>query len=86
LQHDWPQATIRVVVDGTAVYSLQGLNDVVAALTKAHAAGLELDVCPNALREHNVAASTVPAFANTTLGGVAALVAANIEGFIYIKP
>ena len=86
LRHDWPRATVRVVVDGTAVYSLQGLNDVVAALTTAHAAGLQLAVCPNALREHNVAASSVPTFADTSLGGVAALIAANIAGFIYVKP
>ncbi|HET7095405.1 MAG TPA: hypothetical protein VFI22_18080 [Thermomicrobiales bacterium] len=86
LQHDWPRATIRVVVDGTGVYSLQGPSDTVAALTKAHAAGLELEVCPNALREHNIAASSVPSFADTSLGGVVALVAAQRDGFVYIKP
>lgn len=86
MQHDWPRATVRVVVDGTAVYSLQGQNDVVAALTRAHASGLELAVCPNALREHNVAVASVPPFASTALGGVVALVAAQRAGFVYIKP
>jgi intracellular sulfur oxidation DsrE/DsrF family protein len=86
LLRNWPQATVRVVVDGTGVYSLQGPSDIVAALTKAYAAGLELVVCPIALREHNIAVASVPAFANTSLGGVVALVAAQREGFVYIKP
>lgn len=86
VQRDWPQATIRIVVDGTGVYSLQGPSDIVTALTNAYAAGLELNVCPNALAEHNIAVASVPAFANTSLGGVVALVAAQREGFVYIKP
>jgi intracellular sulfur oxidation DsrE/DsrF family protein len=86
LQRDWPRATIRVVVDGTGVYSLQGPSDIVVALTKAYADGLQLNVCPNALREHNIAVASVPAFANTSLGGVVALVAAQRDGFVYIKP
>jgi intracellular sulfur oxidation DsrE/DsrF family protein len=85
LQHQWPQATLRVVVDGSAVYTLQGENKLTSELAKL-APKAEVFVCPNALREHGIDASTIPAFANTEFGGVEALVLANQEGFVYVKP
>ena len=86
LTHDWPRARIRVVVDGSAVYTLQGDNDLTAGLAAAAAAGVEFQVCPNALREHGIDPSTIPAFAQVKLGGVVALVAAQHEGYAYVKP
>jgi uncharacterized protein len=85
LQHLWPEAKLRVVVDGSAVYTLQGENKLTSELAKL-AAKAEIFVCPNALREHGIEASTIPAFANTEFGGVEALVLANQEGFVYVKP
>ena len=86
LTQEWPRARIRVVVDGTAVYTLQGENDLASALAAAAAAGVEFQVCPNALREHGIDPATIPAFAQVKLGGVVALVAAQQEGFAYVKP
>jgi intracellular sulfur oxidation DsrE/DsrF family protein len=85
LEHDQPQAKLRVVVDGTAVYTLVGENSVTNELTKL-SAGFELQVCPNALREHQIDPAAIPSFATTNLGGVVALVLSNREGFVYIKP
>jgi intracellular sulfur oxidation DsrE/DsrF family protein len=86
LTQDWPRARIRVVVDGTAVYSLQGENDLTTALASAAAAGVEFEVCPNALREHQIDPSAMPSYAVINLGGVVALVTAQREGFAYVKP
>jgi intracellular sulfur oxidation DsrE/DsrF family protein len=85
LEQDQPQATLRVVVDGTGVYTLVGANAVTNELTKL-SSGFELQVCPNALREHQIDPSAIPSFATTNLGGVVALVLSNQEGYIYIKP
>ena len=85
LEQDQPQAKLRVVVDGTAVYTLVGENSVTNELTKL-SPGFELQVCPNALREHQIAPSAIPSFATTDLGGIVALVLANQEGYIYVKP
>jgi intracellular sulfur oxidation DsrE/DsrF family protein len=82
----WPQARLRVVVDGTAVYPLQGANALTDELTPIADSGVEFQVCPNALREHRIDPDTIPTFATTSLGGVVALVAANREGFVYVKP
>jgi intracellular sulfur oxidation DsrE/DsrF family protein len=86
LTQEWPQAQLRVVVDGSAVYPLQGQNAITDELAKMQAAGVELEVCPNALREHQIDPSTIPTYASTSLGGVVALVQAVHEGFTYIKP
>lgn len=86
LTAQWPKAQIRVVVDGTAVYGLQGTTDVTAKLAPLAEAGVELQVCPNALHEHGIDPKTMPSYAQITLGGVVALVAAQRDGYAYIKP
>jgi intracellular sulfur oxidation DsrE/DsrF family protein len=86
LTQEWPHARLRVVVDGSAVYSLQGENDLTKALAAAAAAGVEFEVCPNALREHQIDPATLPAFAHVGLGGVVSLVVAQQAGYAYVKP
>jgi intracellular sulfur oxidation DsrE/DsrF family protein len=86
LTSEWPRARLRVVVDGSAVTSLQGENNLTAELGTLVAAGVELQVCPNALHEHQIDPATIPVFAQTTLGGVVALVLAQHEGYAYVKP
>ena len=86
LTQEWPRARLRVVVDGSAVTSLQGANNLTAELDKFAGAGVELQVCPNALHEHGIDPATIPTFAQTSLGGAVALVLAQHEGFAYVKP
>jgi intracellular sulfur oxidation DsrE/DsrF family protein len=86
LTQEWPQAHLRVVVDGSAVTSLQGANNLTKELAQLAGAGVQLQVCPNALREHGIDPGTIPTFAQTNLGGVVALVLAQHEGFAYVKP
>jgi intracellular sulfur oxidation DsrE/DsrF family protein len=86
LTQEWPEAHLRVVVDGSAVTSLQGLNNLTTELEHLTGAGVQLQVCPNALHEHGIDPGTIPTFAQTSLGGVVALVLAHQEGFVYVKP
>jgi intracellular sulfur oxidation DsrE/DsrF family protein len=86
LTQEWPRAQLRVVVDGSAVTSLQGTNNLTTEFAEFAEAGVQLQVCPNALREHGIDPATIPAFAKTSLGGVVALVVAQHEGFSYVKP
>ena len=85
LEQIHPEAKLRVVADGTSVYTLVGENSVTNELTKL-SAGFELQVCPNALHEHQIDASSIPSFATTSIGGVVALVLANQDGYVYVKP
>jgi intracellular sulfur oxidation DsrE/DsrF family protein len=86
LTQEWPQAQLRVVVDGSAVTSLQGTNNLTRELARLAETGVQLQVCPNALREHGIDPGTIPNYAQTSLGGVVALVLAQHEGFAYVKP
>lgn len=86
LTAEWPRARLRVVVDGSAVLALQGENAITREWASLAEAGVDLRVCPNALHEHQIDPATIPAFANTSLGGVIALVQAHQEGFVYVKP
>jgi uncharacterized protein len=86
LTQEWPQAQLRVVADGSAVTSLQGANNLTTELGQLAKAGVQLQVCPNALHEHGIDPGTIPSFAQTSLGGVVALVLAQHEGFAYVKP
>jgi intracellular sulfur oxidation DsrE/DsrF family protein len=86
LTQEWPRAQLRVVVDGSAVTSLQGQNNMTTELGQLAAGGVQLQVCPNALHEHGIDPRTIPTYAQTGLGGVVALVLAHQEGFVYVKP
>ncbi|MGI9253838.1 MAG: DsrE family protein [Thermomicrobiales bacterium] len=81
-----PDGAYQVVTDGTAVYVLAGANDIVAHLGRLSEAGVFIRVCPNALAEHAIDVSELPAWMNTELGGVLALVEANRAGYVYVKP
>jgi intracellular sulfur oxidation DsrE/DsrF family protein len=65
---------------------LQGTNNLTTELAQLHEAGVELQICPNALHEHGIDPGTIPTYAETNLGGVVALVSAQHEGFAYVKP
>lgn len=86
LTQAWPRAHLRVVVDGSAVFPLQGENVITTALGRLADDGVDVAVCPNALEEHQIDPATIPSYARTNLGGVVALVQAHQEGFVYIKP
>jgi intracellular sulfur oxidation DsrE/DsrF family protein len=86
LTAEWPKASLRVVVDGTAVYTLASDNDLSARLGTLAMSGVEVHVCPNALKEYKIGPSEIGSYALTNLGGVVALVQAMNQGFHYIKP
>lgn len=86
LTAEWPNANLRVVVDGTAVYTLASDNDLSNHLGQLAMSGVEVHVCPNALKEHQIDPAEIGSYAQTNLGGVVAIVQAVNQGFIYIKP
>jgi intracellular sulfur oxidation DsrE/DsrF family protein len=86
LTAEWPRARLRVVVDGSAVTALQGKNNLTTELGTMAEKGVVVQICPNALREHNIDVAAVPSYAQTSLGGVVALVLAQHEGYAYVKP
>ncbi len=86
LTAEWPHASLRVVVDGSAVYTLASDNDLSGRLAALAEKGVEVHVCPNALKEHQIDPGAIGSWAKTELGGVVALVQAMNQGYHYIKP
>lgn len=86
LTQEWPRARLRLVVDGSAVTGLQGENNLTRELGELAEKGVLVQICPNALRDQGIDPATVPTYAQTTLGGVVALVLAQHEGYAYVKP
>ncbi len=86
LTEEWPESSLRVVVDGSSVYTLASDNNLSRHLGELASKGVLVHVCPNALKEHRIDVSEIPPWANTDLGGVVALVQARNQGYHYIKP
>ena len=77
---------VRVVVNGSAVYVLQGQHDWLGHMAEAAAKGVTFQVCRNSLRAHDIEPGTLPEWATTVPNGVLALAEAQQGGFAYIKP
>lgn len=86
LTRDYGAAQIRVVVDGSGVYAFQGSTDITAKLAQFAKAGVEIQICHNALHDHAIDPSTIPSYAHIVPAGVIALVESQNEGFRYVKP
>ncbi|MDO4262984.1 MAG: DsrE family protein [Deinococcus sp.] len=80
------QPEVRVVVNGSAVYALQGQHDWLDHMTKAAARGVTFQVCRNSLKAHDIPERALPDWASTVPNGVIALAEAQHQGFAYIKP
>ena len=72
--------------DGSAATGPQGDNNLTRELGDLADKGVLVQICPNALHDQGIDPATVPTYAQTTLGGVVALVLAQHEGYAYVKP
>jgi len=86
LTTDFPAIEVLVVVDGGGVYLFQGSNDLTVELAKVAEAGVRIQACHNALNEKQIDPASIPSFIEVVPGGVPALVAAQDQGFRYVKP
>ncbi|MFM9105838.1 MAG: hypothetical protein ACKOWF_03985 [Chloroflexota bacterium] len=81
-----PDGEFRLVADGLSVYMIAGPSDLYPKLETMASRGAAIMICPNALREHGIAPSQLPAYMDASEPGVVALARAQREGFAYVKP
>lgn len=86
LTRDYPDARVRMVVNGSAVYPLAGANDLAERIAEYAGKGVTFQVCANSLRSHAVPRASLPDSAVIVPAGVVALAQAQEEGFAYVKP
>lgn len=81
-----PDAKLRLVVDGSGVYLLQGASDLTPLFAKYAADGVEFQACHNALTEKKIDPASVPRGVKVVPAGVVALAESQRDGYAYIKP
>lgn len=86
LIRDYPNAALRVVANGTAVYPFAGSNDLIKRITEYAGRGVTFQLCANSLRSHAVTPASLPDNAVVVPAGVVALAEAQAAGFTYVKP
>jgi intracellular sulfur oxidation DsrE/DsrF family protein len=86
LIRDYPEAKVRVVVNGDAVYAFRGPTDVSRQLEQIAGAGVQLQVSADSMLEHRLDPATLPDYVKMVPVGIVALAQAQHEGFAYVKP
>lgn len=81
-----PSVKLRVVVDGSGVYMLQGNTNITPLFQKYADLGVEFQACHNALGEHHIAPASLPRGIKVVPMGVLALAEAQASGYAYVKP
>ena len=86
LTRDYPDAKIRLVINGAGIYALTSRSDLLEKLEKFSDLHVAMQACRNALKEHHIDPDTLPDFVEIVPAGIVALAQAQQEGFAYIKP
>lgn len=81
-----PSPQLRVVVDGSGVYMLQGSTDLTPQFAKYAGLGVEFMACHNALAEKHISPAALPGFVRVVPAAVVALAESQYAGFAYVKP
>ncbi len=77
---------IIVVINGTAIYVLQGDNDWTQAMKKAADHGTAFVVCERSIRNHKIARESLPTWCGTVPAAIPAIGELTQQGLAYIKP
>ncbi len=86
LKAQYPQAEIRIVVDGTGVLIFLGDNDFAQTLAQLTDPTIKFQACHNAMEEKQVPFSSLPRVVELVPSGVVAITELQRAGFAYIKP
>lgn len=79
-------AHVAVMVNGTALYALQGENDWTQAMRQAVENGVTIYACQRALTNHSFDLTTLPPWLELVPAALPALRQFQSEGLTYIKP
>jgi intracellular sulfur oxidation DsrE/DsrF family protein len=81
-----PDAKLRVIVDGSGVYIMQGSTDMSPLFQKYSGLGVEFQACHNALTEKHISPTSLPSFVQVVPAAVVALAESQYSGYAYVKP
>ncbi|MBO3725492.1 CoA biosynthesis protein CoaBC [Actinomyces bowdenii] len=77
---------VRVMINGTAIYVLQGDNDWTRAMHRAAEAGTVLEVCQRSLANHGIDPGSLPEWITPVRAAIPVIAEHTAAGCTYIKP
>lgn len=77
---------IRVMINGTAIYVIQGDNDWTQAMRQASEAGAIFEVCEKSLINHGIDFNSIPNWITPIWAAVPVIAEHVADGYTYIKP
>jgi len=77
---------VTVVINGTAIFAVQGPNDWTGAMERAAHQGVAFEICSRSLASHEVPPETLPAWITPVPSAMPAIAGHVADGFVYIKP
>lgn len=79
-------ARVTVLMNGTAIYVIQGANDWTAAMRDAAVAGVTFEACSRSLANHGFEPDTVPGWVTVVDAAVPRIAEHVAAGATYVKP
>lgn len=77
---------VTVLINGTAIYAIQGRNDWTAAMERAANAGATFEVCERSLVNHQFDQESLPTWITQIWAAVPVIAEHMADGYAYVKP
>ncbi len=77
---------VTVMINGTAIYAVQGSNDWTAAMERAAQAGARFEICERSMSNHGIHPDTLPGWITPIWAAVPVIAEHMAQGYVYIKP
>ena len=74
------------MINGTAIYAVQGQNDWTESMQRAAAAGARFEICSRSISNHKFPEKTLPEWITPIWAAVPVIAEHVNEGFTYIRP
>ena len=77
---------VSVMINGTAIYVLQGDNDWTEAMERAAQAGATFEVCSRSIANHGIDPKTLPQWVTPIPAAIPSIAEYARQGYAYVKP
>lgn len=77
---------VRVMINGTAIYAVQGVNDWTEEMRRSGRDGATFEICSRSVANHRLPLQTLPEWLTTVDAAIPAIAEYVAEGWTYVKP
>jgi len=77
---------VTVLINGTAIYAVQGSNDWTEAMRAAAEDGVRFEICERSLANHGFPPDSIPSWMTPIWAAVPVVAEHLADGYAYIKP